>query len=304
VSGHHIDQVFLWLSDDKEREPVKMLEKAGLKLSAMALNAEYNAATEQRSGVFATARSFVEWLENRAALEWIMPLGPGDDRPEFVPEEFVRATGATLVALSKEGDGSLGPVTSALTKAILDAAEEYANACGGRVPIPLVMMLDEAANCAPIPDLPAKYSFYGGMGVFVVTILQTPSQGVAVWGETGWKQLWDAATIRVVGSGVKDMNLARDLAAQGGKYDNRRWNVSGRGGADHSTSSHTTREDKIEPDDITNLAPGQVYVVHNNGSAPFFGQTMPYWDREFAEIVKQSRAKYGPKPAPASAKVA
>lgn len=295
VSGRYIDQVFLWLSDDQEREPVALLEKAGLSLSAKALASDYNAATEQRSGVFATARSFVEWLENREALEWIMPMGPDDDRPEFHPEQFVRDRTATLVALSKEGDGSLGPVTSALTKAVLDAAEEYANECGGRVPVPIMMMLDEAANCAPIPDLPAKYSFYGGMGVFVVTILQTPHQGVAVWGETGWKQLWDAATIRVIGSGFKDMAMARDLASQSGKYDNTRWNISG-SGAGRNSSSHTSREDKIDPDDITNLAPGQIYVVHNNGSAPFFGKSIPIQDRpEIKLIVDQSLAKYGPK---------
>ena len=297
VSGHHIDQVFVWLSQDQERQPVKLLHNAGLYLSAEALDAEYKAAPEQRSGVFATARSYVTWLENRDALSWIMPMSINDTRPQFSPEEFVRDTTATLIALSKEGDGSLGPITGALTKALLDAAEEYANECGGRLPIPLVCMLDEAANCAPIPDLPAKYSFYGGMGISTVTILQTPHQAISVWGETGWKMLWDASTIRIIGSGVKDREFASALAEHGGKYDHVRWNVTS--GERYSTSSNTSRENKIEIDDIFNLAPGQMFVVHNNGSPPFFARTLPIQDRKaIVEVVSQSVKTYGPRAVP------
>ena len=297
ISGRHVDQVFLWLSDEKEREPVALLEAAGYRLPAAGLQHTYNSPPEQRGGVFATARGFVEFLENKQALAWITPLGPDDRRPQFDPERFVRSAHDTLVMLSKEGNGSMGPVTSALTKAVLDSAEEYAQDCGGRVEVPLLGMLDEAANCAKISDLPDKYSFYGGMGIHPVTILQSPNQGIAVWGETGWKKLWDSATIRMVGNGVKDMNFLRDLAAQGGPEDIVRWNVSsGRGRSGYSTTSNTTREDILSPADLANMSPGDVYIVHNNGSAPVLARVVPYWERgkQMAAAVEASKSLYHP----------
>lgn len=301
VSGRYVDQVFLWLSDESDQEPCRLLQDAGFKMTARGLLHTYKSPPEQRGGVFATARGFVEFLENKQALEWITPLGPDDDREQFDHVAFVRSaeTGRpqTLIALSKEGDGSMGPVTAALTKALLDSAEEYAMECGGRVPVPILAMLDEAANCAPIPDLPQKYSFYGSMGIHTITILQSPHQGVAVWGETGWKLLWDASTIRIVGSGVKDMNFQKDLATQGGHHDVTRWNVShGRGSSGYSTSTQQVREDILSPADLANLQPGQIYVIHNNGSAPVLATTIPYYSvPELDEQVKASKAAYGPK---------
>lgn len=301
VSGRYVDQVFLWLSDESDQEPCRLLKEAGFKMTARGLLHTYKSPPEQRGGVFATARGFVEFLENKQALEWITPLGPDDDREQFDHVAFVRSaeTGhpQTLIALSKEGDGSMGPVTAALTKALLDSAEEYAMECGGRVYTPIVAMLDEAANCAPIPDLPQKYSFYGSMGIQPVTILQSPNQGIAVWGDIGWKQLWDAATIRIVGSGVKDMNFTRDLAAQGGHHDVTRWNIShGKGSTGYSTSSQQVREDILSPADLANLEPGQIYVVHNNGTPPVLATTVPYYDRpEMNAAVEASKALYGPK---------
>lgn len=301
TSGRYVDQVFLWLSDESDQEPCRLLQQAGFKMTARGLLHTYKSPPEQRGGVFATARGFVEFLENKAALEWITPLGEDDDREQFDHVAFIRSTASdapqTLIALSKEGDGSMGPVTSALTKALLDSAEEYAMECGGRVPVPIVAMLDEAANCARIGDLPQKYSFYGSMGIHTVTILQSPHQGVSVWGETGWKLLWDASTIRIVGSGVKDMTFQRDLATQSGHHDVTRWNQSyGKGKSGYSTSTQTAREDILSPSDLANLKPGQIYVVHNNGSAPVLAETMPYYDRpEMNAAVEKSKALYGPK---------
>ncbi len=44
---------------------------------------------------------------------------------------------------------------------------------GGRLPVPLVMVLDEAANVCRIRELPDLYSHLGSRGVVVQTVLQS-----------------------------------------------------------------------------------------------------------------------------------
>ncbi len=60
----------------------------------------------------------------------------------------------------------------------------------------MVLVLDEAANICRISDLPALYSHLGSRGLVPLTILQSYSQAVGVWGETGTKALWGAATVK------------------------------------------------------------------------------------------------------------
>ena len=66
------------------------------------------------------------------------------------------------------------------------------------------LVLDEAANICRITDLPQLYSHLGSRGIVPLTILQSYSQAVGVWGETGTKALWGAATVKLIGAGIDD----------------------------------------------------------------------------------------------------
>jgi hypothetical protein len=61
---------------------------------------------------------------------------PGNSGAQFVPEDFVRGKG-TLYSLSREGVGTAGPLVTALTVAVVEAAEKYATSQpGGRLATP------------------------------------------------------------------------------------------------------------------------------------------------------------------------
>jgi len=83
----------------------------------------------------------------------------------------------------------------------------------------MVPILDEAANICRIADLPDLYSHLGSRGMVPVTILQPYQQGVADWGEPGMAALWGAAARKVIGAGIDDPRLARDLATLVGQHD-------------------------------------------------------------------------------------
>src|SRR5699024_4198865 len=94
-------------------------------------------------------------------------------RIEFNPAKFVTST-ETLFLLSQEGSGSAGPVIAALTKDVFDAGEtEASRHSTGRLPVPLLAVLDEAANICRIRTLPDTCSHNGTTGMLPMVLLQS-----------------------------------------------------------------------------------------------------------------------------------
>ncbi len=166
---------------------------------------------KQRAGVYGTAKQIVAFPTNRRALRWVTPDGSGGvARREFSPREFVRGT---LYSLSEEGVGTVGALVAALTVAVCKAAEDLAaRSAGGRLPVPMVAVLDEAANVCRWRELPNLYSHYGSRGIVLMTILQSWSQGVDVWGREGMRKLWSAANVKVYGGGVHEREFLSELS--------------------------------------------------------------------------------------------
>ncbi len=190
-----------------------------------------------------------------------MPAEPGDHRlghpatgrhdagrydalAEFDAAGFP-TTRQTLYLLSKDGGGSAAPLVAALTDRVMRAGVLAAEARGGRLDPPLLVLLDEAANICRIADLPQLYSHLGSRGIVPLTILQSYPQGAAVWGETGMKALWSAATVKVIGPGIDDPRFAEDLSRLIGDHDVA---VEGSSVADGRRSRSTSlRQQRILP---------------------------------------------------------
>jgi hypothetical protein len=80
----------------------------------------------KRGGVFGPAQQMASCLASSRIAARINP-GPVP-RPEFNPHQFVRGAG-TLYSLSREGAANAGPLVTALTAAVVKAAEDYATTC-------------------------------------------------------------------------------------------------------------------------------------------------------------------------------
>lgn len=299
LDGQYLTQVFSWLAAVKFKEPMDILRREGFNLSAEGIEGIFRIKnSDQGIGVIGTAMKSIRFLDNRSAVRWIQPDGTDDTRMQFDPTQFVRAVSDTVVSLSKEGDGSFGPITAAMVMAILDAAEEYAEECGGRMPTPLLGMLDEAANICKIPDLPRKYSYYGGYGIFLVTILQNWSQGVLTWGEHGMQQLWSAATYGIVGAGIKDEKFLGGIVKGVGDHHAPQYSRSTSSGRNRSVSTSDSYhlQDIVSIADLQAIPPGTV-IVSAMGSRPVMARVIPYWQRgkEMAEVCDKSKKTYAPK---------
>ena len=288
-----ITDVYTWLTRPTDDTAVDVLREHGFSLTADQVAGVVSAPEKQRAGIYGTAVQMASCLTNRQVARWVTPQGAADPRPQLRPEEFVRAPGATLYSLSKEGRGTAGPLVTALTVAVVEAAEELAaRSAGGRLATPLLGVLDEAANVCRWRELPNLYSHYGSRGIVLMTILQSWSQGVEVWGESGMKKLWSASNVKVYGGGVSEAGFLEDLSRMVGDYDRLSSSTSyGRG--QRTVSQQLHRERILDVADLAAMPKGRA-VVLASGSRPTLIRTVPWMVGPHAEAVKASIDAHDP----------
>ena len=292
LDSRPITDVYTWLTRPTDETAADILRTHGFTLTSDQVAGVVAAPDKQRGGIFGTAQQMASCLTNRAVSRWVTPQGAIDTRTQLSPAEFVR-DGGTLYSLSKEGRGTAGPLVTALTVAVVEAAEEQAaRSAGGRLAVPLVGVLDEAANVCRWRELPNLYSHYGSRGIVLMTILQSWSQGTEVWGEAGMKKLWSASNVKVYGGGVSEAAFLEDLSRMIGDYDRQGSSVSyGRG---HRTISQQLHRERIL--DVADLAamPKGRAVVLASGSRPTLIRTQPWMTGPHAEGVRASIAAHDP----------
>lgn len=291
VARRPISQVSEWLVSPTEDEPVRVLADRYPRVSDR-LRGIINNPPETRGGIYSNAQQMARCLNNQEVLDWIDPprVGP---REEFDPARFVREP-QTLFSLSKEGRGTASGVVTALTAAVIEAAVEYATAQpGGRLATPMVGVLDEAANVCRWAELPSLYSHFGSRGIVLRTILQSWSQGVDVWGQSGMRKLWSAANVKTYGGGVAETDFLRDLSELIGDYDRLHTSVSHSRGQ-RSVSRDMRSERILDVADLAALPRGRA-VVLASGSKPTMVHTVPWMKGPHAAAVRASIERYDPK---------
>ncbi|XAS78315.1 TraM recognition domain-containing protein (plasmid) [Dermatophilaceae bacterium Sec6.4] len=283
VAGEPITRVYEWLTfPDGEPDlpsPVQLLKDHGMHACATSLTGHIRKTAKQRDGLYGSAQIIMRFLREGEFLAWITSTGTGDTRRQFSPQQFVTSTD-TLYLLSQEGPGSARAITAALVNAVFVAAEEKANASpGGRLAVPLLCELDEAANICRLPQLPAIYSHFGSKGIILITILQSREQGVQAWGESGLTSMVSSASILGIGGGIRDKDHLLDLVALiGRRQEVHRSQTSGNKG-NRSSSRDVREEDIFSVDDLAAFPRGRG-VVFIAGTRPTLIKLDPWYEQD------------------------
>lgn len=291
VASKGILTVREWVTNANTQEPVKHLRRAGYDDHAEGLAATMRYPEKQRDGIYGTAKMVTGFLSFRVVRDWITP---GNGRVAFSPTEFV-ATGskATLYSISREGKGSMGALVTALTAAVAEAAEHLAERSpNGRLPVPMYLVLDEAANVCRWNDLPDLFSHYGSKGILPTVFLQSPAQGQKVWGHAGFRILWGSASLRLIGGGLDDTEFLRGAVESVGRYTRTAHSTSSsRSGTSHSTSS--TKEDILTVRDLVALS-GKRALLITSGVGATILEVVPSYTRKYAKELEHSQAIHSP----------
>ena len=170
------------------------------------------------------------------------------------------------------------------------------------MPIPMLIVLDEAANIVRWRDLPKQYSHFGSRGIVVMTILQSWAQGVRCWGAEGMDALWSAANIKVLGSGLDDAGFLRDRSRdrrrpqRAGHQRSRRSPAAGLG--DHLDLPH--HRDHPHRQRYRPPCPRGRCLVFTSGHRPMLVRTVPWMERGDADLIRASLAEHTPTTTPAA----
>ena len=285
TSRRSLRDVWAWLNRPTDDTPVLLLRDAGFTQVAAGLRGAQNGATDTREGIFQTARTGARCLRSEQILQWVTPPRAGLDELEL--RSFIGSTD-TVYLMSKDGAGSAAPLLAGFLDQLFETATAAAEDNNGRLPIPLVAVIDEAANIAPWDRLPSVASYAGSLGFCFLAILQSWSQGVDVWGETGMRKLFGACTLKLLGAGIDDASFARDISTLVGQHEveSRSTNYS-RGGRADTWSSQL--RDVLPPDELRAMPKGAALVLVT-GRRPLMVTLQPWYRSSLANRVSASIA--------------
>ena len=274
LDGLPVHDVVSWVSRPTDPTPVRILRAHGGAAEGWAeeLSAQAAADQRQRDSVWACVRRAFDALADPRVMESCSPAqGEAFDSSRFVDEQgtlyLVGSSGAQL---------SVAPLVSALIEDVVECARRRAaQSAGGRLDPPLLLLLDEAANIAPIPSLPSLLSDGGGSGITTVAVLQSLAQARGRWGDAHAETMWDAATVKVILGGLahaEDLNRISRLA---GEVDDVVESHT-RGPSGRSVSTTVRRLPALPVERLRGLPVGRAIVLGRR-ARPVEAQLAPYW---------------------------
>ncbi|HSA52854.1 MAG TPA: TraM recognition domain-containing protein [Yinghuangia sp.] len=291
-----ITRVLTWLSRPNDDTPVRILRDAGHDLMAASMEAVVTAPALQRAGVYGTAAQIASPLVAPNVALWVTP-GEGPRRPEFRHSEFAQRGDGTIYLLSEETNKAAAPLVVSLSTALAYELEGKAiESPGGRLPVPAIFVLDEAANVCPWPELPSLYTHYGSRGIVMMTIIQSWAQGAAVWGESGMSAMWGAANVRMYGGGSGDTKFLGDLSQVSPNFEATVNEMSFTNPWDAKQTIKSRSEEVFDPAVLGAMPRGRAWV-QVSGAPPILVRTTPWWEGEHADAIRESLARYSPHPA-------
>jgi type IV secretion system protein VirD4 len=193
ADGPSMEPVIRWLNDEavaREELPPRLSAYPEALSEAESVWANY---PKLRDSIYETTRVALMAYKDQDVRQTCLASGSGR-LPDITPDTVLGTDGkpgATLYILSPTTDWEyFAPLFSALITSLLDAAYSRADAdSNGKLDPPLLLALDEAANIAPIKDLPNYSSTAAGAGIQLITVLQDLGQAERVWGPESTRTL-------------------------------------------------------------------------------------------------------------------
>jgi len=298
VSGQSMTAVMEWALDPDDETPLTLLdahsdrEPAAVPQGWVGTFARnLNAAPNERSGYMAAVLPAVTFVDNPLVAAACRPsAGQALDLAAFV-------AGAGTVYVIAGDDRRIAALVTALTEAVFDTAKRVAAAQGGRLAVPLTMLLDEVANTTPVP-LDHWAADSGGWGITLVAVLQDLAQAHSRWGATRAQTVLANLPVKVVLPGLSEPRDLDALAYLGGTRRVRQTSESvsdGRGSRSRSRQRSWAREPVVTGQLIYALPRWHAYVL-GLGPAPVIVRFTPGW--RVAARARARLAHRGLQPAP------
>jgi type IV secretion system protein VirD4 len=274
-SGRTMRDVVRWVDLQDEEEPITALHQANEIDALQAFAATINREDRSRSSAYTTTETVLAAFADPAVLTTTTT------QPTITPDQLLDGGSHTLYICGPlHEQARLRPLFTALIEETINAVYQRANRPDTRLRKPLLLVIDEAANIAPLPDLAQLASTARGVGIQLVTVWQDFAQLQARYG-TFAQTVINNHRAKVVLSGVSDTPTLDYLSRLIG--DQATTEVSETREKDGSlrTSTQSKRHRALAPPALLRQAPtGSGVLVYGN-LAPAQLKLRP-WHRERA----------------------
>lgn len=209
----------------------------------------------EQSGIWSTASGVLAAYRTQSAMA-------STTLPPLDVDAFCSGPNTLYLCSAGRRQRQFAPLVVAIIGDMRDAS--YARARDGHEGGPTLLALDEVANIAPVPDLPAMVSEGAGQGLLVLACLQDLSQARSRWGQAadGFLSLFGTT---VVLPGIADTATLRDLSALAGDSETLSTTVSRSvdrwGRIRPSTSTSPSRQPRLPVDAVSRGVRGQALVL-------------------------------------------
>jgi type IV secretion system protein VirD4 len=250
-----IEEVLRWTLRQDPAAALQALHNAGVEMGADVLIGIERTDERERSSIFSATAGVLAAYNSQAVREIAA-------EPNFDPHQFAASTDTIYITAPEHKQSLCAPLIVGLLEQIRHAVYDQARVAHGERP-PMMWLLDEVANVAPIHDLPALVSQAGGQRLQVVIGLQDLSQARTRWGADAADGFMSLFQTRLVLGGIGDSRTLESISLALGEYD--RELVSSSNGVNHSgelfappsrsegTSYQTHRQRTLTPGEIAQL---------------------------------------------------
>ena len=152
---------------EAEQEVTGRLAEARSDDALSAWNANWNREERQRSSIYTTAETIIGAFTDPRVLD-------ASSGADYTPAELLDGRSNTLYLCAPAHEQErLRTVFAAMISELVSVVYEISAQTGKPIDPPLLIVLDEAANTAPTPDLDVIASTGAGQGIQLVTVFQT-----------------------------------------------------------------------------------------------------------------------------------
>ncbi len=255
LSGAGIAEVVRWLDDQQVDAPAEALAAAGATAALHAAQACWARDPRQRSAVYATAETVLEAFADPGVAAAADRSGPHLD-----PASLVDATDTLYLCAPAHHQRRLRPVFAALVGQVLDAAVDRAERSGKPLDPRLLVVIDEAANVAPVADLDGLAATASGHGVQLVTVWQDLAQVTARYGPRAGTVV-NNHRAKLFLSGIADPGTLDHASVLVGQADTVHRTTSRDHQGNPTVADVPGREPLLAPDALRRLSPGWGVLV-------------------------------------------
>lgn len=278
-SGMSMADVVRWTDSGDFDEPLNLLVLAGHDTAVSSLGACAGRDERIRSSVGTTLETVLVPFADPVVAD-------ATAASDFDIDDLLSGRGTLYLCGPSHEQARVAGLFAALVSSVVAHAVERVNGCGRRLDPPLLVVLDEAANIAPIADLDTLASTAAGLGIQLVTICQDLAQLSARYDAERARTIANNHRAKLLLSGVSDLGTLDMMSGLAGEQAVQEVTVTRelRGGP--TTTAHSTALRRLAPPDrLRRVVPGEAVLVYGH-LPPMQLRLRPWYsDRRLARRV-------------------